>query len=194
MDAILEMAGFQDVRDVFRKHDIDAVIIPKVDSMAVNEYIYSKNVEKTVKDASGKDTKKIETSYFYSSQISMVYSYVIVDTQSEKIVARRSFPLKSEYSAEVKDPHFTYSIESAFQSLIDSIQYDIVTQLVPRSTVIYETLMENKPEIPGLRSAYESVDDGMYTSAYNMFVSEWKLSSHLPSGYNASLLLAAGGK
>ena len=195
VDAILETARFQDVRDVFRKNQIDAVIIPKIDSMAVNEYIYSKNVENIVKDASGNEVKKVETKYYYSSQISMVYSYVIVDTDSEKIVARRSFPLKGEQNViEITDPHFSYSIGSAFNSMIDSIQYDIVRQLVPREEVIYETLMDNKPEIPGLKKAYESVDDGMYSSAFTLFHDEWIRSKHLPSGYNASLLLASSGR
>ena len=195
VDAILGVSRYQDVRDSFKKNNIDAVIIPKVDSMAVNEYIHSKSVEKVVKDTSGKETKKVETTYYYTSQISMVYSYVIVDTQTEKIVARKSFPLQGEkYTVQITDPHFSYSIGNAFSSLIDSIQYDIVNQLVPREEVIYETLMENKPEVPGLKNAYSAVDDGMYSSAFTVFYREWNESHHLPSGYNAALLLAASGK
>ena len=195
VDSILNLSGSQDARELFRRNNIDAVIIPKIDSMAVNEYIYSKNVEKIVKDATGKETKKVETRYYYSARISMVYSYVIVDTDTEKIVARKSFPLGSdEYVVEIDDPHFTYSIGNAFSSLIDSIQYDIVGQLVPMENVIYETLMENKPNVAGLEKAYEDVDDGMYSTALDLFLLEWQGTHHLPSGYNASLLLAAMGK
>ena len=195
VDAILGVAGYQDARSMFKKANIDAVIIPKIDSMAVNEYIYSKNVEKIVKDATGKETKKVETSYYYSAQVSMVYSYVIIDTDTERIVARKSFPLRSdEYVVEISSPHFSYSIQNAFSSLIDSIQYDIVSQLVPREKVIYETLMDNKPKVAELERAYRDVDDGMYTSALQMFLLEWNGSFHLPSGYNSSLLLAALGR
>ena len=55
-------------------------------------------------------------------------------------------------------------------------------------------LMDNKPVVKAIEPAYELVDDGMYSSAYSIFIDEWKRSQNLPSGYNASILLAASGK
>jgi hypothetical protein len=42
--------------------------------------------------------------------------------------------------------------------------------------------------------AYKLADQGSVEAAYQVFISEWNNSRHVPSGYNAALMLEAEGK
>lgn len=184
-----------DRKETFERNGIDAVIIPRIESMTVNEYIYSTVRERVVVDKDGHSHVARDVDYHYTADQGMVFTFTVVDAKSERIIAKRSYPLSDSYSCDISSPFFAPSdTDSRFYDMIDSVQYDILAALVPRKVMRYESLMENDPKVDGVKTAYKSVEDGNYSAALAVFRYEWDSSRHLPSGYNSALLLAALGR
>lgn len=180
---------------LFRQKGVDAVLIPKIEEMGMNEYIYSKErKEKVIDKETGQVVEKVEREYYYSYSLNLTFSYTIIDTHSDRIVARKTFHSSASDEMEISDLYFLPSSPfSVYARLIDSMQSTIAANLMPQDKVIYENLMDNKPKLESLEPAYSLVKDGRYPEARALFLSGWEENRHRPSAYNAALLYAASG-
>lgn len=181
-------------RDEFARRGIDAVIIPRIDNMSVDEYVYSRTRVEERTDRNGKKYETEVTDFYYDADYYLTLSYTIVDAKSERIVATRKFVVDDSDNFRLSGPYFlsNYPLRS-FKNMIDSTMSRITRQLVPLRTSVSITLMDNKPESERAKAAYEAVDDGNYTYAATLFYDNFKASGHVPSGYNAALVTAATG-
>lgn len=183
--------------DALKNNNIDAVIIPKITSLSINEFIQSKKIVETdynKKDAQGNPTKVTKTVYYLYQNVDLGFSYTIIDAKTQNVVAVKNFNSSDSRSYEVDkygflapDPY------SMIQTMIDSYQGYISKQLVPTKARKNVSLMANKPKVEELKVAYKAAEDGYTSRAAELFLREYNATGHIPSGYNAALLTAAVG-
>lgn len=194
-DAVLDASSVGvDARKIFRDNGIDAVVIPKIENMGVDEYIYSTIREREVVDKDGRPRKVYDRLYYYQVDLSLTFSFTIIDTQTEKVVAKRSFHVEDSDNVSLGSPYFSPGDPYwDFCSMIRSIQGDILTQLVPTRRSISVDLMANKPKDASVEVFYDYAKEGSIDASARGFLANWEKTGHLPSGYNAALLLGATG-
>ncbi len=189
----------------FAEAGIDAVIIPSIDNMDVDEYsrVYIDSYTEKYDPSTGIKTKIPHYTYAYYQRVSVTLSLTVVDARTERIIAKRTYtkqnPTYEEYTyrpygtgyilpySSVNNPYYT------FRSQLNSFKKSIINDFIPTRISSSVELMGNKPKIKSLESAYKAAEDGNLTLAYNAFMAEWDASGHIPSAYNAAVIQAAGG-
>lgn len=187
----------EDISAELARRGIDAVIIPKITAMGVDEYISSSSYyvnDPVKKDEHGNPLKVKAWRYYLTQSAYLDYSYTIIDAETMTVYAVKNFSDKREDTKQISD-HGIYSpdVRGFFRSMLSGFQKHILTQLVPQHRSTSLSLMSNKPEIKSLESAYEAAKDGYTNRARELFLAEYNSSGHIPSGYNAALLTASGG-
>ncbi len=183
--------------EVLAKNDIDAVIIPKITNLNINEFIQSKKVQEKDydhKDKYGNPTVVTKTRYYLYQSVDIGYSYTIVDAKTNQVVAVKNFSASdSDYWEVDRYGFLTPDVFTMVKGMIDGFQGYITKQLVPTTARKTVSLMANKPKVEAVKSAYDAAKDGYTARAAELFLREYRSSGHLPSGYNAALLTAATG-
>lgn len=124
----------------------------------------------------------------------------VIDTYSTK-VGMPSYGYAETILGESTDPddfsfkYMTYVSDyiGGYDEAIKSLKDTIVKRLVPHYQTVTISLMENKPEVEGLKSAYDAVDQGLYKEALVIFDKTWERNGYIQSGYNSALLMYATG-
>ncbi len=197
-DSILSAGkvGFN-ATSMFREKGVDAVIIPKITGMDINEFIYRREFTTNTVDASGQPTTKKEYKYYLSQIVSLDFEYSIISTKTEQIVAIKRFS-KTVYNEDVPIKYRSlyssdFDLYNMFRTCIDSFQSSIARQLVPVGRRTNITLMQNKPKDESIQIAYEMVENGNTVGAKALFLEHYAKTGFIPSGYNSALLSAATG-
>ena len=205
-DSIVNVGQYNgNLRQTLLDNNIDAVLTTKITSMNYDEYI---TAERDTLASIDKDGKKYFPIRFYLVQkYSMSISYTLSDVENNKVIASGVFSTdtkqvktkigqtineKGEYKAESY-----YTIDSAsylLKSLISQFANSFRDELSPHYVTSYFDFMPNKPEIKGLKTAYDAVDKGNYQTALTLFSDEYARSGHVASGYNAAILYFAVGQ
>lgn len=181
-------------RDAFLERGIDAVLIPRIENMSIDEYIYSRTRYETRTDSSGKEYEVEITNFYYDADYFLTLSYSIVDVRTERIIASRKFVVDDSDNFRITSPSFISSYpERSFRRMIDSTMSRITRQLVPLQTTAEITLMDNKPKDKDVEVAYDALKDGNFSLSSSLFLENYKTDKHIPSGYNAALITAAMG-
>ena len=167
------------VSERLRDMGYDAVMIPRIEDMTVDEHIYTQRNSERVWDPERKEYRT---------------EYCIVDIRTERVVSRRTF-IDSASRSESFDPFWPRfdGIEILFRRMIRGFDEGIRRSYVPTFRDYSLNLVDNKPEVKSLEGAYDKASDGHYREAYDMFLSSWNESHHVPSGCNAAILAAALG-
>jgi len=204
-DSIINIGQYNgNLRQTLLDNKVDAVLTTKITSMNYDEYI---TAERDTYQSVDKDGKKYFSIRFYLVQTySMSISYTLSDVENNKIIASGVFNSdnkkvktkigqtineKGDYQAEKY-----YSIDSAstlLKSLISQFADKFRNELSPHYVTSYFDFMPNKPEVKGLKVAYDAVDNGNYQTALTLFSDEYARSGHVASGYNAAILYFAVG-
>jgi len=183
-----------DVTGEIEKYGIDAFLIPKVVSMSADERITTERHEIRGRDKNGKPVVHYEREHEVWQYASMTFSYTIIDAKTMEIYAKKNFSNDiSRSSGSRSFISFAPKIRLCFDEIIKSFQRPIRLQLVPRAKTESLPLMANKPKDERVQNAYKAAKQGYYESASKMFLSSYEMTGHVPSGYNAALLLAASG-
>lgn len=182
-----------------QRSGIDAVIIPKIVSMSANEYISSEQYFET--DISNPPVGGVypqiaKTRYLLTQTAEMVFSYTIIDVATMTVYDTKNFSDKRENTTLIDEFGFGLVKDMAdyFYKMIDGFQYHIASQLVPTTRSASFDLMSNKPKSSAVENAYDLVKDGNSGSARELFLKTWNQEKHVPSGYNAAIILASNGK
>lgn len=176
----------------FLKAGYDAVMVPKIEDMDMDEYIWSVKIGMVV-DENGVNQPKLE---FHIKRIANIkYSITIIDCRTNKVVSKKVFEdsIAWEDDFEPEHPYFSTDVYYLFKSMINGFQSDILRLYVPSRVVEKLPLMNNKPKLESVKNAYELASDGNIKASYHIFKGAWDENLHLPSGYNAALLLGAMG-
>ncbi len=194
-DIIINRGFFgNDISSEFQSLGYDAVLIPRISGMSVNEVIYSVPDYDWWVDSDGDRHRRVDFDYYYRQIASIDYTLTVIDTRTGKIVTQRTFSdtakrediLDTRWSR-LEDPSYL------FRRMIRSFNDDIQSLLVPTYHEYDVTLMANKPKNESVESAYDAAKKGRIAEARDIFMAAWDNSAHLPSGYNAALLYAASG-
>ena len=197
MDATASIvnSGYR-VSERLRDAGCDAVMIPRIEMMDVDEYIFTRRHSDRVWDDRLEDYVTVSWyDYIVQQKASIRYSITIVDTRTERIVATRTFE-DSSLRTESFDPDWPRfdSVELMFRRMIRGFNEGIRRQFTPTSRSYSVDLMKNKPEDADAERAYDAAADGSFREAGELFLSLWHSRHHVPSGYNAALIAAASGR
>ena len=194
-DMVLERGRFgADISREFRRLGYDAVLIPRITGMSVNETIYSEPYEDWWVDSEGEKHCRIEFNYYYKQIASIDYTLTVIDTETGSILGQRTYSDTAKRE-DVLDRSWVRldDVSYLFRRMINSFSDDILRLLVPTEREYNVSLMSNKPKNESAEAAYEAASDGNLLLSQSIFLSEWEGSHHLPSGYNAALIMAASG-
>lgn len=197
-DTILGMDGLgYDASKVFIEQGYDAVMIPKIESMTYDEYIWSE--EKNVKVFDKKQNKDVivkEITFRVKMIAYITYSITVVDCRANKVVARETFEDSYTWTSKFdpKYPTFIEKGEDLFRSMISDFQSDILSRFVPAKASYTINLMKNKPKLEAVEPAYKMAKENNMAGATALFKEGWEDYDHIPSGYNYALLLAGYGE
>ena len=195
-DAVLEAGRYgTDISEEFSRMGYDAVLIPRISSMSLNESIYSIPRSRWWTDDDGIRHRCMVYDYGYIQTASIVYTLTVIDTSTGRIAAVRTFS-DSVTRRDQLDPYWHRLDDPAylFRRMISSFNGGILRLFVPLYREYDAALMANKPENAASETAYEAARDGNTDSALGIFLSQWEESGHVPSGYNAAVLIAAEGR
>ena len=194
-DSVLDLGRYgADISREFRARGYDAVLIPRITSMTVNESIYSVPDYELWTDADGYEHRKVVFDYYYKQVAAIEYTLTVIDTHTGSIIARRAFSDTEEREGSLDQAWSRLDdISYLYRRMIRSFTSEIIRYFVPTHAVYDVTLMDNKPENSHAEEGYERAENGDIIGSRDIFISVWEESPHLPSGYNAALLYAASG-
>ena len=181
----------------FVRNGYDAVLIPKVEIMGFDEFIWSeKKIVKVYDEELKKSVEKQDTIYRIKRVANIMYSITVLDCKTNQIVTKKTYHDSYEW-VEVFNPksyHFTVDGRYMFRSMIDEILDEVLEDFIPRRVSYYADLMSNKPKLEAAKPAYECAKDGNMHLAASLFKECWEQYGHVPSGYNYALLTAGYGE
>lgn len=184
-----------DITAEFKKAGIDAVIMPKVNSMVIDEYITREEYIVKEKDKDGKIVERKDYRFTLNQSATIDFGYSIIDTSTMSVVASKNFSYKLTNSERCLPSGYAATpIDNLFKQMIRKFMPNIKQQLVPTSRSVTVSLKANKPKDKGIESAYTSAKDGNLNAAMMAFKQNWEVNHHIPSGYNAALIMAGLGK
>lgn len=180
----------KDPSEMLKEDGVDALIIPKISYLHTDEYI---DADRKV-DSNGKESVR----YFIHRYIELSISITVLDTSTNKIVAIREYST-SDYDSEEFDPRLSFlygygvTEEELVESALSSLIGNIISDFVPTKRHTNITLMSNKPKLESVEEAYKAAENGNMALALSEFEKAYNEEGHIPSGYNASLILASQG-
>lgn len=150
-------------------------------------------------------------SYYLEQRATMTFTYTLIDLQANRILATQSFT--SQRSKETclgktvfgtcadcrdKDERcyssgFAPSFFPLFEEMVGEIPAQVARQLAPSWSESRVSLMANKPKAD-VAHAYTLAEKKNLQQAFEVFFQAWEDLSHVPSGYNAALLLEGMGQ
>jgi hypothetical protein len=184
----------------FKDHGYDALLLVDIADLEVEEYIFAK--EETITMApeveGGEPTTVKELRHYVTQKFGITVEFTILDTETGQIVASKSFTDGKERTYRI-EPDSTGATKAPelYQWIVpmtDVFSRDFSELIAPRWTSKAVALMDNKPEIKRVESAYEAAKEGSLGIALDTFMQEWNQSRHVPSGYNAAIILESFGR
>ncbi len=179
----------KDPSALLKNDGIDALIIPKITSLRTDEYIDVRVV---------KDYKGVETiRYTLYRTVDISFTLTVLDTSTDRIVTVREYRA-SNSDWEIFDPNYYIftTLLSEQQLVADALSDkigEIVADFIPTRRYTDVTLKDNKPKLESVEEAYKAAENGNLDYALTVFRKAFEEQGHVPSGYNAALILASGG-
>jgi hypothetical protein len=215
--------GGSDAISLLKEKGVNAILTSAISYMDCDETIYGKDVSKWVTEPAPTEaepdkvisySKVVERNYYLKQDATITFNFSLMDLTTKHILVTRSFTSKKSketligtrvYNDGVVGNPSTYfdkmvyafgyapSFLPLFDSMLKSFQHEIQTILAPSYETTSLTLMPNKPKNNLAKSGYKLAESGSLRASYSLFLDVWNQDMHIPSGYNASLLLEALG-
>jgi hypothetical protein len=204
----LGMDGYK----MLQNKGVTAVVTSSISYFDLDENTYTEDVTEYRTDkTTGKSVKYVTGKKYYLEQtVTLTLTYAVKDLQSgtiltsdsltgkrsrDTLIAQRKYAGSADFDDE---RYYSYSyapsVNDMVQTIINSFRTPIQRKLTPTWRTEEIALMSNKPKVATVADAYKLADQGSVEAAYQVFISEWNNSRHVPSGYNAALMLEAEGK
>lgn len=195
---------------LLKQKGVKAIVTSSISYLDLDEEPYSEDIVEYRTNPTTKTTSKcvVGRKYYISQKVTVSFTYLVRDIESGTILASDTFTGKRSRETEVarrvfkgnsfvdeKLYSFAYapSVTDMISSILDGFQEKIARKLMPSWQYSSVALMDNKPKNANVKDAYRLADSGKIEEAYSVFVAEWENSGHVPSGYNAALMLEAMG-
>lgn len=185
----------------FRSLGYDALMTIRITDMDIDEYQYAKEESVIIPPADGmggEPTIVTELRHHVTQKVRYAVEFLIRDTYDGRIIASKSLSGTQEQSYRIEpgssNSRIATSMRPWFTSLSDSFSREFVDLISPHWVTKTVSLMKNKPEIRSLEVAYEAVKKGNPAVALDLFMHEWNRTKHIPSGYNAAIILDSMGE
>ncbi len=170
------------------------------DDLDINEYIYAK--EETIKvptnDPNAPFIEEKVVSYYIEQEVHTLFSWEIRDTLRDSLLASDSYAYSNSRTTKIDDlddkVQNAPSILPILRDISSRFADTIFPKIVPTTRTASISLMKNSPKNYRAEDGYEAVKDGNLKDAFDIFEKEWKRRDHIPSLYNAALILEALGK
>jgi len=189
--------------DSLASQGIDALLVSNIkyldkeEKINVGDKILKKNSD-YVTDG-GNEYEETGERYLTAVQTATLgVTYTLISTHTGTVIASESYRdskakttslgLNFEEESDLDD------MDSLYYDLEEDFVSDIASDLIPTMVYSNVTLMDNKPKDSLVSDAYSLANKGSLKQAYGLFYAEWNRAKHLPSGYNASLILEAMGE
>ncbi len=210
----------KDAYGMLRAQGVDALLRSSITYMNSEERIVGRDIKEWVtenpdpKDPTSKVIsyeKVTGRSYYLEQQATVTFTFTLIDLRTNRILATNSFTSQNSNDTylgktvfakgeDSRDEYvrsyssgFAPSLFPLYESMIREFPAKIARQLAPSWNESRVSLMKNKPKAD-VGPAYRLAEQGNFKQAYELFSSAWRQRSHLPSGYNAALLLEAMGE
>ena len=188
--------------DLIRLRDLGyhSVLMVRVTLMDVDEYIHAR--EETVKlpasDGSSSLVEQKVLRHYVKQKIAYAVEFTIKETSNGNILAMKTFADTKESSYRIESDgsgaKAAPDLYDWFTGFSTSYAREFADMLVPRWVSTHVALMDNKPELRSLKSAYEHAKKGNLVPALEIFHAEWRRSRHVRSGYNAAIIMESMGR
>ena len=220
-DAYLSLGkNGENAYDMLIKHGVQALLKSSITYMNCEEQIIGRDIKEWVTEKSDPTDplskeisfEKVTARSFYLEQKATVtFTYTLIDLKANRILATDSFTSQEtnetclgktifgtgENSRDTDDrcysSGFAPSFFPLFDGLVKKIHAQVAMQLAPSWEETRVSLMANKPKAD-VKQAYKMAEQGNLLEAYEVFVQAWDQQTHLPSGYNAALMLEGLGQ
>jgi len=198
--------AFGNPQELFIKKGINAVLATKITYIHNREYLYKRDKNET--DSLGNITK-IGSDYYLHQEVAINISYSVIDILQDSIITTGNLSdhdeedfLVGTYLVDDGSGSSSYSqylnmapsLKNLYVKCIDRFVEKIRNKLAPVWTNTNVSLMKNSPKLKSVENAYKEVRKKNLMVAYKIFNSAWNEERHIPSGYNAAIILQAMGK
>lgn len=184
----------------FKQMGYDGLLQVRVTDLDVDEYIFAKEETEILPPEveGGEPISQKVLHHHVMQKIAITVEFVVKDTATGESVVVRSFSDAKENSYRIDpDSSSTISASSLYdwiRPMIDRFSDDFSKMVAPRWTTRSVALMANKPENPRVETSYLEAKEGSLQVALDGFLAEWRNSKHVPSGYNAAIILESFGQ
>lgn len=179
----------------------DAIFTSDIEYLDYEEYpiygdfIMIKNPDYTIDGTAPQYIQSDKRKVTIYQEAKMRISYTIIDLQTGYVLASDSYTNTVKNSVNY-DYYYMTSLTSKwmFKDIADDFIVRTKNDLVPHTVYSSIELMDNKPKNSLADNAMDMVKNNQLVGAQALFEQAWDQSNHLPSGYNAALLLEAMGQ
>ena len=184
LDSMSSKYNSKELRELY---DIDAIIIPKIASLDINEVINEKEKKVLINGV-----EKIVKEYKLVQEVYLRYEISIFDTKYNSLLYSDSYDYsyKTTNAIDTNDMYVP-SFEFTLKSQLDNFNNEITHLIMPHTAIKDIKLMKNYDKVEAIEGAYNLVDDGLYRDAYYIFNDYYNNTGYIPAGYNAALLTAS---
>jgi hypothetical protein len=179
----------------------DAIFTSDIEYLDYEEYpiygdfIMVKNPDYIIGGTEAQYIQSNERKVTIYQEAQMRISYSIIDLQTGYVLASNSYTdtVKNRVNY---DYYYitTLTSEWMFKDIADDFILRTKDDLIPHTVYSSIELMDNKPKNNLADSAMNMVNNNQLVAAQSLFEQAWDETNHLPSGYNAALLLEAMGQ
>ena len=172
--------------------NVTASLIGTIEDLRFSEEIIE--IETNVDDGSGNFTTVITKSFL--QEVSMDFSYSILDLRSNQIVATRYEKGSRKLVTPIEDLETFRApkLYDLYEEIIVEIAAKVRYQLAPRIEREYRFLEKDKSGDLEMETADQLVKDRNYEQALSLYLEIWYSSRNYAAGYNAAVLYEVKGQ
>ena len=184
----------------FRVLGYDALLSVRITDLNVDEYQYAKEETVTTlpEGGVGEPTITKVLRHHVMQKVRYAVEFVIHDTSDGRILTSKTYSDSKEHSYRIEPgsatSRYAPSLYGWFTSSSDDFAQEFANLISPHWVTKRVSLMKNKPELQSVGEAYEAVKEGNPGVALSLFKRGWERHDHVPSGYNAAIILESLGQ
>ena len=184
----------------FKERGYDGLLTLHITDLRVEEYVYGQEDTVTIPPAvEGEEPTVVkELRHYVMQKVSISVDFMVRDTATGNTVVLKSFSNGQEKTYRIepdsKGAKEAPNLYAWLSPMVEEFSRSFAQMVAPRWVTKSVALMENKPENPRVEYAFKEAKEGSLQVALDGFLNEWKSSKHVPSGYNAALILESFGR